>query len=109
MRNDSLWFTFFHECGHIYLHGKKMMFLEDGEISNQEENEANRFAADKLIPAHDWEYFRSTPHTEIAIRQFAAKLGIHPGIVVGRLQNENLLDWNRFSHLKVRYRWKEPE
>jgi HTH-type transcriptional regulator/antitoxin HigA len=107
MRNDSLWFTFFHECGHIYLHGKKMMFLEGGEISNAEEDEADKFAADKLIPPQEWAQFSSRPYTETAIRLFATNLGIHPGIVLGRLQNEKLVPWNRLNHLKVRYSWSE--
>lgn len=109
MRNDSLWFTFFHECGHIYLHGKKMMFLEDGRISNAEEDEANRFAADKLIPPTEWEQFREQAHTEASIRMFAVRIGIHPGIVLGRLHNERLVPWNRLVGLKVHYRWTDTE
>jgi HTH-type transcriptional regulator / antitoxin HigA len=109
MRNDSLWFTFLHECGHIYLHGKKMMFLEGGEISNAEEDEADKFAADKLIPSQEWAQFRSGTYTEAAINPFAKSLGIHPGIVLGRLQNEKLVPWNRLNHLKVRYSWKDSE
>ena len=26
--NDSFWFTFFHEVGHILLHGKKERFID---------------------------------------------------------------------------------
>jgi addiction module HigA family antidote len=108
MRNDSLWFTFFHECGHIYLHGKKMMFLEDKDmISNTEEDEANSFAADKLIPLQAWKEFCDGVYTEEMIKAFAASIGIHPGIVLGRLQNEGMLSWSRLAHLKVRYSWEE--
>ena len=28
---DLLWFTFFHEAGHILLHGKKEVFIEDSD------------------------------------------------------------------------------
>ncbi len=108
MRNDSLWFTFFHECGHIYLHGKKMMFLETAKmISNQEEEEANEFAADKLIPPEKWAAFCDGHYSEEMIAAFADNIGIHPGIVVGRLQNEGALPWNRLTHLKVMYSWKD--
>jgi HTH-type transcriptional regulator / antitoxin HigA len=31
--NDHFWFTFYHEAGHILLHGKKDFFLEDVEES----------------------------------------------------------------------------
>ena len=109
MRNDSLWFTFFHECGHLYLHGKKMMFLEDGQISNAEENEANRFAADKLISPNAWGQFLGLPHTEDSIRTFAAAIGIHPGVVLGRLQKEKLVPWNRMVALKVHYKWDDSD
>src|SRR5690606_21676198 len=35
-RNDSFWFTFFHEAGHILLHGKKDIFLEKIEYSDKD-------------------------------------------------------------------------
>jgi addiction module HigA family antidote len=44
---DNFWFTFFHEAGHILLHGKKDVFLENLEYSdkdNQKEKEADSFA-----------------------------------------------------------------
>jgi addiction module HigA family antidote len=34
--DDLLWFTFFHEAGHILLHGKKEVFIETGEASEKE-------------------------------------------------------------------------
>ncbi len=105
--NDSLWFTFFHECGHIALHGKKMLFLEDGQIASAEEHEANRFAADRLIAPTDWSQFDPFIVTDDVIKRFASNIGIAPGIVLGRLQKEGRVPWNRLNHLKVRYTWKE--
>jgi HTH-type transcriptional regulator / antitoxin HigA len=46
-RNDIFWFTFFHEAGHILLHGKKDIFLEGIEYSDKDmakEAEADEFA-----------------------------------------------------------------
>ncbi|HNF86668.1 MAG TPA: HigA family addiction module antitoxin, partial [bacterium] len=46
-RNDSFWFTFFHEAGHILLHGKKDIFLENvqyGDRDDEKEEEANFFS-----------------------------------------------------------------
>ncbi len=46
-RNDVFWFTFFHEAGHIILHGKKDIFLENLEYSEMDarkEQEADAFA-----------------------------------------------------------------
>jgi addiction module HigA family antidote len=45
--NDSFWFTFFHEAGHILLHGKKDIFLEQIEYSDKDklkEDQADEFA-----------------------------------------------------------------
>jgi addiction module HigA family antidote len=47
---DHLWFTFFHEAGHILLHGKKAVFLDAGGGRTSEEREADRFAQEALIP-----------------------------------------------------------
>jgi HTH-type transcriptional regulator / antitoxin HigA len=108
--NDSMWFSFFHECGHIALHGKKMLFLESKEMSGAEEDEANRFAADRLIPPASWTAFRPLTYTEDAIRAFAKELGIDPGIVVGRLQTEKILPWQtRLNHIKARCTWSVDE
>jgi addiction module HigA family antidote len=47
--DDQLWFSFFHEAGHILLHGKKEVFIE-GDAKNSKEDEADKFASDFLIP-----------------------------------------------------------
>ncbi len=49
---DHLWFTFFHEAGHILRHGKTEVFVDDkaraeGDVK---EAQADRFAEDTLIP-----------------------------------------------------------
>jgi HTH-type transcriptional regulator/antitoxin HigA len=44
---DRFWFTFFHEAGHILLHGKKEVFLENLDYANKDlekEQEADAFA-----------------------------------------------------------------
>jgi addiction module HigA family antidote len=45
---EQLWFTFFHEAGHILLHGKKLVFLDGGGGETSEEHEADRFARTSL-------------------------------------------------------------
>ena len=109
LRGDIFWFTFFHECGHIALHGKKMLFLEESGLSGDEEDEANRFAADRLIPEDAWKAFirNHRAGSEGEILQFAQQVGIAPGIVVGRLQREEHLPYGRMEHLKFRYAWRE--
>lgn len=104
--NDHLWFSFFHEAGHILLHGKKMMFIDvERMLTDEQEDEANRFSRDVLIPpALGVRLLRLRPY-EVDVLQFAEQAQIAPGIVVGRMQNEGLLGWNHLNHLKVRYHW----
>lgn len=56
MRNDIFWFGFFHEVGHILLHGKKDIFLEKTEYSDKDhdkEHQADEFAVKWLLPKED--------------------------------------------------------
>jgi HTH-type transcriptional regulator/antitoxin HigA len=105
--NDHLWFTFFHEAGHILLHGKKELFIEGSNGMDQEkEEQANTFAAHELIPKKAFTAFsRQGPFTKAGIVQFAQQVGIAPGIVVGRLQHLKLLPMSHCNDLKVRYQW----
>lgn len=104
--HDQLWFTLFHEAGHILLHGKRQVFIEYG-VSNAtaEEQEANVFAGDILIPAM---YQHRLPHlrTRTQICAFAESIGITPGIVLGRLQHDDLLYPSAFNDLKTKVNWE---
>ena len=93
--NDHFWFTFFHEAAHIILHGKKDIFLENvkgTETDQEKEEEANAFAAKALIDEKDWnEIVNNLPLKILEIERYAKKLGVAPGIIIGRLQHENLV------------------
>ena len=100
-RVDHFWFTFFHEAAHLLFHGKRLTFVEashDG--STEEEQEANQFAADFLIPPGSLESLRHAEKTQriskVEAQSVARSLGIAPGILVGRLQHDG---WLRPSHL----------
>ena len=107
--DDQLWFTFFHEAGHILLHGKRDIFLEEANQINDKEEEADRFAADWLIPASAYKDFhpKGSYFSKSEIVQFARNLGIAPGIVVGRLQHDKRLDMSHFYRLKKRLIWAQ--
>ena len=104
--NDHLWFTFFHEAGHIMLHGRKDVFIEGKGMDGEKETEADEFASNRLIPLADYTEFIATGELTIeGITAFAAEVGIAPGIVVGRLQYDELLPRNQGNKLKVFYEW----
>jgi Zn-dependent peptidase ImmA (M78 family) len=106
--DDQLWFSFFHEAGHILLHGKKEIFIED-DGDNVKEDAADKFASDFLIPVKEYDRFiRSGKYGKAAIKQFAGELGIAPGIVVGRLQHDGRLSHSCCNDLKKKCEWGKP-
>ena len=68
------------------------------------EEEADAFARDALIPAADFAAFvAARDFSPGAITRFASAVEIHPGVVVGRLQHEQLLPVEQCNQLRVRY------
>jgi len=110
--DDQLWFTLFHEIGHILLHRNKRSFVVDNAAEDlsdrvidpemqQYEAEASRFSADTLIPPRALsDFIRKEAFTNDSIHDFAEIVGVGPGIVVGRLQREGLLARHQGNALK---------
>lgn len=104
--DDHLWFTFFHEAGHILLHQRRNIFIEGRRYGSKEELEADRFAADMLISPADFQRLAAaTRYSKAFVRAFAQQIGIAPGIVVGRLQNADLIPHSHLNDLKRRLYW----
>jgi addiction module HigA family antidote len=118
--DDQFWFTFFHELGHILLHSKKFDFVLDNAADTltdqvvdpqmqKAEEEANRFAADTLIPSEPfYRFIKANDFSNEAIHEFAENQGIGPGIVVGRLQHEGLLSYHQGNALKQKLSGQAP-
>jgi HTH-type transcriptional regulator/antitoxin HigA len=104
--NDRFWFTFFHEAGHIILHGKKDVFLEGTEediLDASKEKEADNFASNFLISRDRLgEFISNGDKSPSSIIRFAREIGIHSGIVVGQLQNANFIPIAYLNDLKVK-------
>jgi len=100
---DIFGFSLFHEIGHILLHKRPAVILED-DSNDQREKEADAFAADALIPPEAYKQFveRGRFYSR-DIKSLAQTVGIHPGIVVGRLQHEKLLPPHYYNDLRERY------
>lgn len=105
--NDHLWFTFFHEAGHIISHGRKEIFLESKKVDGEKEIEADNFSKNHLIPLMQYnEFLQNWDKTLNEVKVFAEKSGIAPGIVVGRLQHDSQLAFNKGNNLKKFYEWQ---
>ncbi len=106
---DKFWFSLFHEIKHVLQQKIKTVFISSTvdemiDINNKLEIEADRFAANYLIPPSDYRRFAPSMYTsDDEIVEFAKAIGIHPGIVAGRLQHEGIIAQNRCSKLKEKY------
>lgn len=100
-KRDRFWFTFLHEVGHILLHGKKDKFLEyDGADVTEKEEEANKFAADFLIPPSEYKKLLAKktltlPEAEL----FAKHVGVDLSVLVGRFAHDGLVSWRTAGRL----------
>jgi HTH-type transcriptional regulator / antitoxin HigA len=106
--DDHLWFSFFHEAGHILKHGKRDFYDELTEDNKEWELEANEFAANYLIEKSAYNYLITQRRTfdEGIVKTFASSVGIAPGIVVGRLQYDGRLTYQSgLNRLKRRFKW----
>ncbi len=103
--DDHFWFSFFHEARHV-LDQKKADHLDADPSGSKpaddpNEIEADRFARDTLIPPEHYAAFIAAgDFSEKAIRDFAKKENVAPGVVVGRLQRDNHVDRSHFRPLK---------
>ncbi|MBW4472615.1 MAG: ImmA/IrrE family metallo-endopeptidase [Stenomitos rutilans HA7619-LM2] len=116
---EQLWFTFFHELGHILLHGNQQLFVVDNAademgdevvdpVMAKYEEEADRFAADILIPPAELAKLPLHKPDELTselIQDFAESIEIHPGIVIHRLQHDKVLGHWQGNTLKQKLEW----
>ncbi|MHC4443130.1 MAG: HigA family addiction module antitoxin [Planctomycetota bacterium] len=115
-RIDYFWFTLMHELAHIVKDRKHTGYLDNNLVGPSaesssdkpiEEQEADKTACEWLIPKKDIDDFiaQTKPYfSKSAIVKFAEHIGVHPGIIVGRLQYVGEIPYshNRGMLVKVR-------
>jgi HTH-type transcriptional regulator/antitoxin HigA len=110
-RNDNFWFSLFHEIGHILLHGKKEIFLENVEYDGADkvkEDEADAFAMDWLLTkAEQDQVVADLPLAEEQIIAFAQHFGTHPAMIIGRLRYLGHYHYSQGKDLIVKLDWGE--
>lgn len=107
LSDDHFWFSFFHEAGHVVLHPRDQMYVDDfdGGLGDEVEDEANAFAESHLFSAGFDGPGRPTVRS---IARAARANGVSTGVVVGQLQHRGVIAHNQFNDLKRRYRWDGP-
>ncbi len=96
--NDKFWFTFFHEVGHILLHGKKYISIENVDYDEQDlikEQEADAFAIQHTFSEAEEKEVLAFMHLEKDdIIRFAKKFNTHPAMIIGRLHRKGLMHYS---------------
>ena len=94
---DRFWFSLFHEISHIIngdLFGDKARSERDMDIS----------AANILIPPQAYaEFVSANDFSKESVVEFAETIDLQPGIVAGRLQNDEKIRHDQLNDLKIRY------
>lgn len=111
-RMDSFWHTFGHELRHIVNEDPLSLDAElvgenRSRLHDQMEKKADEEAATWLIAEGDLRSFalRSKPwFSKEQIVPFAKRMGVHPCIVVGQLQHQGTIGWDKHSDLRPKIR-----
>lgn len=103
---DIFWFTFFHEAAHVLLHDRRRFTIVDGterpDTDNAMEQEADDFA-DRILLPRTFDSRLATIRSQAQAVALAQEAGIHPGIVVGRLQHDKSIPYSHFNRLRTRF------
>ena len=98
--SEDFWSSFFHELYHVL----KCIIHNDRAISSEEEREADAFARDILIKPDDYNVFiENKDYSKAAIIAFSRKEAVAKGIVLGRLQKDGFVKYNKYNDLKEQY------
>ena len=104
LTDDHLWFTFFHEAGHVVRHDLDTAFVDvlDSDSQDDLEQDANDFASGWLMGR-----FRIGPGavSRRDIIRAAHANDVAPGVVVGQLQHRGQVRPDQHNGLKRRYLW----
>lgn len=110
---DTFWFSLFHEIKHVFQKKKTKTIVRtekslDGimDFEKSFELEADQYARDTLIPPDLYNRFFRYKNGYISkeeVKSFAKQIGIHPGIVVGRLQHDKKVAHSNMNEMKEKY------
>lgn len=106
-RADRFWFTLFHEIAHILNDDYKHRFVDFDSIKDDVESKADSLAGEMLIDSNIYKDFIHSGEgfTWPVIVKWAKKMHIEPFILLGRLQNDSILEWTDYTEKVVYYEW----
>jgi len=116
-RIDAFWFTLWHELSHVKNRDAIETAIYDTDLVGEgakssadkppEELAADTFSTEWCIEQPELQSFIARVHplySKLKIMGFAAKLGVHPGIVVGQLQHRQKIPYSYHREMLARIR-----
>lgn len=101
--SDIFWFSIMHEISHI-LDSDFYTDYKDKSQYIEKELKANKFARDFFINEEDYrEFVNRRDFSKNEIVSFSSDLGIHPSILLGRLQKDEIVPYSYLHELKIQY------
>ncbi len=99
---DTFWFTLFHELGHVLQKRiKDISYTWDSNENDELEQDADLFAQETLIPEKQYSQFlKQGIFSSVKILEFAKQINRDPGIIVGRLQNDIIIQHSQNNNLR---------
>jgi Zn-dependent peptidase ImmA (M78 family) len=107
LSDDKFWFTVFHELGHLILHGAKSFVDAEMEEYDENEREANQFAARLIVPEYREREFESLSANREAVIRFSVGADVAPGLIVGQMQHRDMIAPHQLDYLKRRWKWEQ--
>ena len=110
-RIDSFWFTLMHELAHVHQGYSTNGALDIDMIGEtaldaagrpEYERKADQLASDWLLPSNLLDEFirhNGPLYSRGSVTMFARVTGVHPGIVVGRLQYRRAIPYSHFRYM----------
>ena len=113
-RIDNFWFTLRHELSHVEHHDLESIdenlvgekFIPTSQKPESEQR-ADRESAEFLVPAQEIENFilRTRPlYSRTRVVQFANRIRVHPGIIVGQLHRRGEISYANLRDLLAKVR-----
>lgn len=104
LNSDTFWFTLFHEIGHV-MNGDFGISFENEK--GESERKANVYAQNMLISPEAYKEFVSQKRFDVtSIKRFAMSIDRDPGIVLGRLQNDEKVGYTNKMLNSLRKKYK---
>lgn len=104
---DRFWFSLFHEIGHLVNGDLNLRFVDFSSSNNEAEAKADNFARDAIIEPMLYKKWiaKDRFHSIDDIKAFSNIAGVPYWITIGRLHNDEWLDWSYFAHETPAFEW----